>query len=111
MLLLFHPPEGGLVVGWRIVVVFYFCFTRLRAGSWLVGVLLLFSIIVSPARGRARDSLADYCCFSIVVSPAYSGLTSRGFNRNVFYYCFTRLQRARGSLADYCCFSIVVSPA
>jgi hypothetical protein len=48
-LLLFHPPDGGLVVRWRIVVVFYYCFTRLMAGSWFVGVLLLFSIIVSPA--------------------------------------------------------------
>jgi hypothetical protein len=28
---------------------FYYCFTRLKAGWWFVGVLLLCSIVVSPA--------------------------------------------------------------
>ena len=32
LLLLFHPPGGGLVVRWRITVVFYCCSTRLKAG-------------------------------------------------------------------------------
>jgi hypothetical protein len=36
ILLLFHPPEGGLVVGWRIVAVFLLLFHPPMAG-FLIG--------------------------------------------------------------------------
>jgi hypothetical protein len=107
---LFHPPKGGLVVGWRIVVVFYYCFTRLGAGSWLVGVLLLFFYFCFTRLGAGSWLvgvllLFFYCCFTrlraglqaedliatyaIIVSPAYSGLTMSTEINSVFYHCFT----------------------
>ena len=72
--LLFHPPEGGLVVGWRIIVVFLFlfhppeggltnakcyafqfycCFTRLRAG-------FLLAMLLAVELRRSGTSLAKH---------------------------------------------------